>query len=63
LESIFRRNFSSRPTEGKLMSMDTPHFGIGLAIVRRTVEILGGHIRADNRPDGGLRITIDFPAA
>ncbi len=63
LELIFRRNFSSRPVEGRSMQMDTPHFGIGLAIVRRTVEILGGHIRAENRPEGGLKITIDFPAA
>jgi len=63
LESIFRRNFSSRPTEGTSKRMETAHFGIGLAIARRTVEILGGYIRAENRPDTGLRITIDFPAA
>ena len=63
LETIFRRNFSSRPTEGKSRQMETAHFGIGLAIVRRTVEILGGHIRAENRPDAGLRIIVEFPAA
>lgn len=63
LESIFRRNFSSRPTEATSKQMETAHFGIGLAIVRRTVEILGGHIRAENRPEAGLRIIIDFPAA
>ena len=63
LESIFRRNFSSRPTEGRSKQIETAHFGIGLAIVRRTVEILGGQIRAENRPDAGLRIMIDFPAA
>jgi two-component system sensor histidine kinase ChvG len=63
LESIFRRNFSSRPTEGRSKLAESAHFGIGLAIVRRTVEILGGHIRAENRPDAGLRITIELPAA
>ena len=63
LSAIFRRNFSYRPTEATSKQMETAHFGIGLAIVRRTVEILGGHVRAENRPDAGLRITIDFPAA
>lgn len=63
LESIFRRNFSSRPTEETSKQKETAHFGIGLAIVRRTVDILGGHIQAENRPDAGLRITVDFPAA
>jgi len=63
LESIFRRNFSSRPTKEKSEQIETAHFGIGLAIVRRTVEILGGHIRAENRPNAGLRITVELPAA
>ncbi len=40
-----------------------PHFGIGLWIVRRHVETLGGRVRAENRPEGGLRVVLDLPRA
>ncbi|WP_374243594.1 ATP-binding protein [Zoogloea sp.] len=36
-------------------------FGLGLAIARRAVEAHGGHIRASNRPDGGLAMEIVLP--
>lgn len=63
LESIFRRNFSYRPIENRVERQETTHFGIGLAVVRRTVEMLGGHVLAENIPGAGLRIAIEFPAA
>ena len=35
--------------------------GIGLAIARGLVEAHGGRIRAENRPGGGARFTIELP--
>jgi two-component system sensor histidine kinase ChvG len=63
LDSIFRRNFSHRPSERRSEQQGTAHFGIGLAVVRRTVEMLGGRVRAENIPGAGLRIRIDLPLA
>ena len=37
--------------------------GLGLAIARGLVEAQGGRIWAENRPDGGARITFTLPAA
>ena len=36
--------------------------GLGLAIAQQLVEAQGGKIHAENRPTGGLKITIQFPA-
>lgn len=63
LDTIFRRNFSYRPNERRSEQHGTAHFGIGLAVVRRTVEMLGGNVQAENIPGAGLRVAIDFPAA
>jgi two-component system sensor histidine kinase ChvG len=61
LASIFDRHFSTRlatdPESG------TPHFGLGLAIVRRNVALLGGSVFADNLHGGGFRVTVDLPLA
>jgi two-component system sensor histidine kinase KdpD len=35
--------------------------GLGLSICKGIVEAHGGSIRADNRPEGGIRITIRLP--
>jgi two-component system sensor histidine kinase ChvG len=57
LEAIFRRHVSSRAADDGSRS----HFGVGLAVVRRTVEVLGGTVTAENVP--GLRVTVRLPAA
>jgi signal transduction histidine kinase len=37
--------------------------GLGLALCREYVHQAGGTIRAENRPDGGARFTIELPAS
>jgi len=44
-------------------SRTTPGSGLGLAIARSLVEAQGGHIWAENRPEGGARIAFTLPAA
>ncbi|WP_119153509.1 sensor histidine kinase [Caldimonas tepidiphila] len=40
-----------------------PGSGIGLAIVRKGVERMGGQVRLDSAPGAGSRFTIELPAA
>ena len=40
-----------------------PHLGIGLWIVRRNLQAIGGNIRAENRPGGGLAVVMGLPVA
>jgi len=40
-----------------------PHLGIGLWIVQRNLQAIGGNIRAENRPGGGLAVVMDLPLA
>lgn len=35
--------------------------GLGLDIARRATEAAGGRLRAENRPDGGARVVLEFP--
>ena len=63
LEQIFERYYSERDETAELGSGDGhEHFGIGLWIVRRNVESIGGRITAENRPRGGLRLRLRIPA-
>ncbi len=76
LERIFERYVSlrERPKENTKENTkenakeDTteepgPHFGIGLWIVRRNLQSVGGQVWAENRPAGGLAIVIGLPLA
>jgi two-component system sensor histidine kinase ChvG len=70
IEMIFDRYFSSRAgAPSQTGRRSTPggspgsHAGLGLWIVHRNVEAVGGTISAYNRLSGGLSIRIAFPAA
>ncbi len=60
LPRIFDRYFSSRASISD-PDPDSVHFGVGLWIVRRNVEALGGTVAARNREPHGLVMTIRLP--
>jgi two-component system sensor histidine kinase ChvG len=61
LNRIFDRYYSVRPLSAPSGSKN--NFGIGLWIVRRNVEAMGGRVFAENRKPNGLRMMIELPAA
>ncbi len=64
IERIFDRYVSLRPTRMTAASgstLENLHSGLGLWIVRRNVESLGGTVMAANRPTGGFGIRITLP--
>ncbi len=62
LERIFERYFSDRPQPAAAGDvLDAAHFGMGLWIVRRNVEAVGGRIHAENHPEGGLAVKASLP--
>jgi len=66
LALIFERHFSARSQTREtpeLPPQTDSHFGLGLWIVRRNVEGLGGRIAAANREGGGFAVTASFRAA
>lgn len=61
---IFERYYSDRPQatpQGGAQSAER-HFGLGLWIVKRNVEALGGAVRVRNRRAGGLMATVTLKA-
>jgi len=61
LPRIFGRYVSYRDEldgEGDTLAASEQHQGLGLWIVKRNVEGLGGKVTAQNRPDGGFEITV-----
>jgi two-component system sensor histidine kinase ChvG len=68
IERIFDRYFSLRPNPemdpGKNSTgLALPHAGLGLWIVRRNIEALGGTVSATNRLGGGLSVRVILPAS
>lgn len=58
LERIFERHMSRRP-EGQ--GGEVEHYGLGLWIVRRNAEAMGGRAWAANAPGGGLVVSVALP--
>ena len=55
-DRIFGRHFSTRQSDGV-----DGNFGIGLWIVKRNVEMLGGSVTGANRSNGGFRLEMTLP--
>jgi len=65
LASIFERYYSDRSSmperaNGRSAGTAEQHYGLGLWIVRRNVEGLGGKLSAQNRETGGFAVTVSF---
>lgn len=58
LERIFERYYSARVVG---QDRDGLHFGLGLWIVKRNLEAVGGTVAARNRAIGGLEVAIRLP--
>ena len=64
LDRIFERYYSHRTAESIGEGIgEGGHFGIGLWLVRRNVEAVGGSVHAENRAEGGLAISVTLPLA
>ncbi len=59
LENIFRPFYRVDDARGR----DTGGFGVGLAIADRAIRLHRGDIQAQNRPEGGLLVTLRLPCA
>jgi two-component system sensor histidine kinase ChvG len=59
---VCERYFSSRSRDADdPEAQPSEHAGLGLWIVQRNVEALGGRVGAANRIGGGLSVTITLP--
>jgi two-component system sensor histidine kinase ChvG len=71
LERIFERRFSTRPQQPSWAGTGDAagnggthmHAGIGLWIVRRNIEAIGGRVNAENSNSGGLVLRVKVPLA
>jgi len=62
IDHVFERYFSLRTFDDEESSRaEAGHAGLGLWIVRRNIEALGGEVRAFNRSGGGLMICARLP--
>ncbi len=61
LDMVFERYVSIRDRDSASERDRASHFGIGLFVVRRNVELMGGTIILRNRAEGGLDVIIDLP--
>lgn len=59
--AVFDRYFSRRRDDKGIDG--ERHLGMGLWIVRRNAEALGGSVEGANRTDGGFRVTVHLPPA
>jgi signal transduction histidine kinase len=59
LDHLFERFFRGDASRNRAVGGS----GLGLAIVKQWVEAHGGHVWAENRPDGGARFTLRLPMA
>ncbi|MEM1041433.1 MAG: ATP-binding protein [Bacteroidota bacterium] len=59
LDKLFGKfqRLSARPTGGESSS------GLGLSIVQRVAELLGGRVWAENAPEGGSLFVVELPAS
>jgi len=68
IERIFDRYVSTRAADPRRHNVDGEkpagvNFGIGLWLVRRNVEAMGGTVTAQNKPTGGLMMRVRLPIA
>ncbi len=65
IDHIFERFsvYRAGPGEEENRLEGEGRYGVGLPIVRRVVELLGGSVRAENRDGGGLRVIVLLPLA
>ena len=63
LERIFDRYYSNRDRQVAMqpVGVSSEHFGVGLWVVRRNIEAIGGTVTAENLAMGGLSIRLNLP--
>ncbi|MEQ8935272.1 MAG: HAMP domain-containing sensor histidine kinase, partial [Amphiplicatus sp.] len=60
-DRIFERYFSDRPAGPEKHGARSNHFGVGLWVVRRNLELMGGTVAAGPSAAGGLAVTARIP--